>query len=443
MNKPEEQTPSKLAKRSQEGGDIRSRWEWVEPKVWTERMLAALETGIEGGKWFRLIDKVWGEKNLDRAFEKVMENGGSAGIDRQSVREFERHREKEIEDLQRELREQNYRPQAVKRVWIQKLGSKEKRPLGIPAVRDRIVQGALRHVIEPIFERDFAPQSYGFRPGRGCKEALRRVEELLKSGYGWVVDADLKSYFDTIPWGRLMERVGQKIADGRVLALIEKMLKAGVMEATKGWRPTESGTPQGAVISPLLSNIYLDPLDWLMAQSGYEMVRYADDFILLCESESQARAALEKVREWVTKEGLTLHPEKTRIVEASRPGGFDFLGYHFERGMKWPRKKSMDRFKDTIRAKTRQSQGRSMPMICQDLNRSLRGWFEYYKHSKATAFEAVDGFIRGRLRSILRRRTGREGKGQGRDHQKWPNVHFTAMGLISLKQAHQAACRSL
>jgi RNA-directed DNA polymerase len=443
MDKPKEQTPSKLAKGPQEGGEIRSRWEWVEPMVWTERMLAALETGIEGGKWFRLIDKVWGEKNLGRAFEKVMENGGSAGIDRQSVREFARHREKEIEGLQRELREQNYRPQPVKRVWIEKLGSKEKRPLGIPAVRDRIVQGALRHVIEPIFERNFAPQSYGFRPGRGCKEALRRVDELLKSGYGWVVDADLKSYFDTIPWGRLMERIEQKIADGRVLALIEKMLKAGVMEAAKGWQHSESGTPQGAVISPLLSNIYLDPLDWLMAQSGYEMVRYADDFILLCESESQARTALEKVQEWVTREGLTLHPEKTRIVEASRPGGFDFLGYHFERGMKWPRKKSMDRFKDTIRAKTRRSQGRSMTMICQDLNRSLRGWFEYYKHSKATAFETVDGYIRGRLRSILRARTRRRGKGQGRDHQKWPNAYFTAMGLISLKQAHQAACRSL
>jgi retron-type reverse transcriptase len=160
MDKPEEQTPSKLAKGPQEGGEIRSRWEWVEPTVWTERMLAALETGIEGGKWFRLIDKVWGEKNLARAFEKVMENGGSAGIDRQSVREFARHREKEIEGLERELREQNYRPRPVKRVWIGKLGSKEKRPLGIPAVRDRIVQGALRHVIEPIFERNFAPQSF-------------------------------------------------------------------------------------------------------------------------------------------------------------------------------------------------------------------------------------------------------------------------------------------
>jgi RNA-directed DNA polymerase len=443
MEKTAEQGPPALAEKPQEGGEIRSRWEWVEPMVWTERMLAALETGVKGGKWFRLIDKVWEEKNLGRALEKVIENGGSAGIDRQSVEELGRHREREIERLQRELREQSYRAQAVRRVWIEKPGSKEKRPLGIPTVRDRIVQGALRHVIEPIFERDFAMQSYGFRPGRGCKQALRRVEELLNSGHGWVVDADLKSYFDTIPHERLIERVGRKIADGRVLALIEAMMKAGVMESAKGWQETESGTPQGAVISPLLSNIYLDPLDWIMAESGYEMVRYADDFIILCRSERQAQAALEKVQEWVAKEGLTLHPEKTRIVEASQPGGFDFLGYHFERGMKWPRKKSMDRFKETIRAKTRRNAGRSLRVICQDLNRSLRGWFEYYKHSKATTFERVDGYIRGRLRSILRRRTGREGKGQGRDHQKWPNAYFIAMGLISLKQAHQATCRSL
>jgi RNA-directed DNA polymerase len=443
MEKTTEQPPLKLAKKPREGGEIRSRWEWVEPAVWTERMLAALETGVKGGKWFRLIDKAWAEKNLGRALEKVVENGGSAGIDRQSVREMEMHKEKEIGDLQRELREQTYRARPVKRVWIEKPGSKEKRPLGVPAVRDRIVQGALRHVIEPIFERDFAPQSYGFRPGRGCKAALRRVEELLKSGHGWVVDADLKSYFDTIPQGRLMERIGEKIADGRVLGLIETMLQAGVMEGLKGWQPTDSGTPQGAVISPLLSNIYLDPLDWLMANGGYEMVRYADDFIILCQSESQAQEALEKVREWVTKEGLTLHPEKTRIVDASQRGGFDFLGYHFERGMKWPRKKSMDRLKDTIRRKTRRSRGRSMKKICEDLNRTLCGWFEYFKHSKAAAFETVDGYIRGRLRSILRKRVGRRGKGQGRDHQKWPNAYFTAMGLKSLKQSHRAACQSL
>lgn len=443
MKEPKEERPPKLAGKPQEGGEIRARWEWVEPAVWTERMLAALETGVKGGKWFRLIDKVWGESNLIRALEKVIKNGGSAGIDRQSVREMGMHQEKEIEKLQRELREQSYRAQAVRRVWIEKAGSKEKRPLGIPAVRDRVVQGAMRQVIEPIFEREFAPQSYGFRPGKGCKVALRRVQELLESGSNWVVDADLKSYFDTIPHDRLMERVGRKIADGRVLGLIEMMIKAGVMDSMKGWEPTESGTPQGAVISPLLSNIYLDELDWEMAGNGYEMVRYADDFIILCSKQSQARGALEKVKEWVRREGLMLHPEKTRIVDASQRGGFDFLGYHFERGQKWPRKKSMKKLKDTIRAKTRRSRGQSLRKICQELNQTMRGWFEYYKHSKATTFETVDGYARGRLRSILRHRAGREGKGQGRDHQKWPNAYFTEMGMHSLRQAHQAACQSL
>jgi RNA-directed DNA polymerase len=177
--------------------------------------------------------------------------------------------QRERRELEQELRASQYQPQAVKRVWIPKPGSNEKRPLGVPTLRDRIVQGALLQVIEPIFERDFAFQSYGFRPGKGCKDALRRVDELLKGGSHWVVDADLKSYFDTIPQERLMDRVREKIADGRVLTLLEQMLQAGVMDSVKGWQPTEQGTPQGAgVVSPLLSNIYLDGLDWQMAKGG-------------------------------------------------------------------------------------------------------------------------------------------------------------------------------
>ena len=245
----------------QQDGEVRDRWLWVEASVWTTRMLKALETGVEGGKWFRLIDKVWSEKNLQSALGKVVANGGSAGVDGRSVGVVEKQSEEEIAILHRQLREEIYEPAPVKRVWIPKLGSPEKRPLGVPTVRDRIVQTALRNVIEPIFERDFAPQSYGFRPGRGCKDALRRVEELLKEGRAWVVDADIKGYFDTIPQDALMERVGRKIADGRVVRLIEEYLKAGVMESVGGWEPTEQGTPQGAVISPLLANIYLDPLD--------------------------------------------------------------------------------------------------------------------------------------------------------------------------------------
>jgi RNA-directed DNA polymerase len=334
----QEQTPSAVPERAPQDGEIRARWAWTAPEDWTERMLATLETGIEGGKWFRLIDKVWSPKSLGRSLEKVVAKGGSAGIDNQSARQVEVHRDQTIANLEQELRASQYQPQAVKRVWIPKPGSQELRPLGVPTLRDKIVQGSLLQVVEPIFERDFAPQSYGFRPGKGCKDALRRVDELLKGGSCWVVDADLKSYFDTIPQERLMQRIGEKIADGRVLKLVEQMFQAGVMDSAKGWQPTEQGTPQGAVISPLLSNIYLNGLDWHMAEGGFEMVRYADDFIVLCRSQEQAQEALERVRRWVEDNGLTLHPTKTRLVNASQAGGFDFLGYHFERGMKWPRK---------------------------------------------------------------------------------------------------------
>jgi RNA-directed DNA polymerase len=438
----QEQTPSAVPKRAPQDGEIRARWAWTEPEVWTERMLATLETGIEGGKWFRLIDKVWSPKSLGRSLEKVVAKGGSAGIDNQSARQVEVHRDQTIANLEQELRASQYQPQAVKRVWIPKPGSQELRPLGVPTLRDKIVQGSLLQVVEPILERDFAPQSYGFRHGKGCKDALRRVDELLKSNSCWVVDADLKSYFDTIPQERLMQCIGEKIADGRVLKLLEQMLQAGVMDSAKGWQPTEQGTPQGAVISPLLSNIYLNGLDWHMAEGGFEMVRYADDFIVLCRSQEQAQEALERVRRWVEDNGLTLHPTKTRLVNASQAGGFDFLGYHFERGMKWPRKKSMDKLKDTIRNKTRRTDGRSLKTICEDLNRTLRGWFGYFKHSKDNVFESVDGYTRGRLRSILRKRRGKHGRGRGRDNQRWPNDYFSAMGLFSLKQAYITACRS-
>jgi RNA-directed DNA polymerase len=438
----QEQTPTAVPARAQQAGEIRARWAWVESEVWTERMLATLETGIEGGKWFRLIDKVWSAQNLGRALEKVVAQGGSAGIDQQNARQIEVHKDQTIAKLEQELRASEYQPQAVKRVWIPKPGSKEKRPLGVPTLRDRIVQGALLQVIEPIFERDFAPQSYGFRPGKGCKNALRRVDELLKSGSYWVVDADLKSYFDTIPQERLMKCIREKIADGRVLALVERMLQAGVMDSVKGWQPTEEGTPQGAVVSPLLSNIYLDGLDWQMAKEGFEMVRYADDFIVLCASQEQAQRALERVRSWVEENGLVLHPIKTRLVDASQAGGFDFLGYHFERGMKWPRKKSMDKLKDAIRNKTRRTDGRSLKAICEDLNRTTRGWFEYFKHSKANVFQTVDGYTRGRLRSILRKRMAKRGRACGLDHHRWPNAYFITMGLFSLKQAHCVVCRS-
>lgn len=437
-----EAQPSAVPGKAQQEGEIRVRWAWVEPEVWTERMLATLERGIEGGKWFRLIDKVWSPKNLAGALQKVVAKGGSAGIDKQNVSHVTKHREQTIQKLEQELRTNQYRPQAVKRVWIPKPGSQEKRPLGVPTIRDRIVQGAVRQVIEPIYEREFANQSYGFRPGKGCKDALRRVDELLKSGYHWVVDADLKSYFDTIPHEGLMDRVGEKIADSRVLKLIKGMLQAGVMDGLKGWQPTEQGSPQGAVISPLLSNIYLNGLDWKMARNGFEMVRYADDFVVLCTSQEQAQEALEQIRQWIEENGLKLHPTKTRLVDASQRGGFDFLGYHFERGTRWPRKKSLDKLKDTIRSKTRRSSSKSLRAICLDLNRTLQGWFGYFKHSSPHVHEAIDGYVRGRLRSILRKQHKGKGRARKREQIRWPNEHFTAVGLFSLKQAHVAASQS-
>jgi RNA-directed DNA polymerase len=386
--------------------------------------------------WFRLWDKTYAPANLQSAFDKVWRNGGSAGADEQTVAHFGRHAEAELQRLHEQLRDGTYRPQPVRRAWIAKPGSKEKRPLGIPAVRDRIVQGALRHVLEPIFEADMAEHSYGFRPGRGAKDALRRVDHLLKAGHDWVVDADLKSYFDTIPHDRLLALVKTRVADGRVLALVESFLRAGVLETAKGWQPTERGTPQGGVISPLLANVYLNALDHQMAAAGWELVRYADDFVILCRSEVEAQNALAAVRAWVSAAGLTLHPEKTRVVNAAQPGGFDFLGYHFERGRKWPRKKSLGKLKDRVRAQTSRLDGRSLSAIVADVNRSLRGWYGYFQHSRASTFSAVDGYVRRRLRSMLQWRLDGVGKGIGATHQRWPNEWFAHCGLLSLAAEH-------
>ena len=284
-----EQQPSAVPETAPQGGEIRARWAWVEPEVWTERMLATLERGIEGGKWFALMDKVYRIANLQSAFNQVWSNGGSAGIDGQSVKAFEAQEEQQLQQLSQELKSGTNRPRAVKRVWIPKAGSNEKRALGIPVVRDRVVQTALRNVIEPIFERDFAEQSYGFRPRRGTKDALRRVQELLNQAHHWVVDADIKGYFDSINHRQLMAKVGTKISDGRVLELIESYLKVGVVEQCKGWEASEQGTPQGGVISPLLANIYLDKLDWIISNAGMQMVRYADDCVPRAQRAERAR----------------------------------------------------------------------------------------------------------------------------------------------------------
>src|SRR5260221_1190547 len=335
-----------------------------------------------------------------------------------------------------------HRPQQIRRHYIPKPGSQEMRPLGLPTVRDRVVHTAVRRVMEPIYEKDFAAHSYGFRPGRGCKDALRRVTGLLAAGYVHIVDADLKSYFDTIPKDRLKALIGRKVTDGRILALIASFLEQGVLDGAEEWTP-EQGTPQGAVVSPLLSNIYLDPLDHLMAARGFEMVRYADDFVVMCRSQEDATAALAVVQQWTVSAGLTLHPTKTRLVD-EREQGFDFLGYHFQAGKRWPRSKSRKKLRDTIRAKTKRTSGHSMTQIVADVNRTLRGWFEYFKHSRAPTFRMEDGFVRRRLRSILRKRSRRKGsaKANGADQTRWPIAYFAALGLYSLQDAYALVCQS-
>jgi len=403
-------------------------------------MLTALEQGVKGGKWFSMFDKVHPEGTLKAAFHQVAANKGAAGVDHVTVKMFEDRLDENLKTLSEDLRSDRYRPQQIRRHYIPKPGSKEKRPLGIPTVRDRVVQTAVLNALEPIFERDFAEHSYGFRPGRGCKDALRRVDQLLKAGYTYIVDADLKSYFDTIPHDRLLALVAKKVSDGRVLSLIELFLKQGVLDGLREWTP-EEGSPQGGCISPLLSNIYLDPLDHMMAQQGFEMVRYADDFVILCRSPEDAARALALVQQWTAEAGLKLHPEKTKIVDASQ-AAFDFLGYRFDRGRRFPRPKSMQKLKDAIRSKTKRTSGESLTKIINDLTPRLRGWFEYFKHSHRYTFSALDGWIRMRLRSILRKRMGKPGRGRGTDHHRWPNKFFAERGLYSLKAAHELACQS-
>lgn len=417
----------------------RRRHAHAEPSIWTDRMLEALENGVKGGKWFSLIDKVTRPETLSLAWDRVRKNGGTCGVDGQSVNRFKQSSERYLAELHDELEGRRYQPLAIRRTYIPKTDGKM-RPLGIPTLRDRVVQTSLLKVIEPIFEAEFSARSFGFRPNRGCKDALREVVAGLKAGRHFVVDADLKSYFDTIPHDKLMDLVSRKIADGRVLALIEAFLKQKILEEMREWTPVK-GTPQGAVISPLLANLYLDPLDKLMEARGWMMIRYADDFVVMCHSRTEAEQALETIRAWTESAGLTLHPEKTRIVDAREHGGFDFLGYHFERGYRWPRKKSLEKLKDVIRAKTPRASGVSLATTISSLNRTLRGWFAYFQHSIRNVFRPLDGWIRMRLRAILRRRLKGTRSPYGLAHQKWTVAFFDEAGLFNLEKARAKLSR--
>lgn len=415
--------------------------QWAHPAVWTERMLdTLLDNKVKGGKWHTLADKVFHKFNLFCAARKVVGKKGAAGVDRQTVDDFDAHEQQELQKLHGQLRDGTYVPSPVRRAWIPKPGSNEQRPLGIPTVRDRVVQTALLNVIEPILDATFHERSFGFRHGRGCHHALRCVERLLDEGYVYVVDADLKSYFDTIPKDRLMDIVRTRISDRRVLGLIQAYLNQGILEDMRQWTP-EAGVPQGAVLSPVLANAYLNPLDHLMSENGCQMVRYADDFVILCRTHEEAVAALAVVRTWIEENGLTLHPTKTEIVD-SRKKSFAFLGYSFRRSLRFPREKSHRKFVDRLRDLTPRRSGESLETIIQRINQAVQGWYNYFRHCTCNIFGVYDGYIRRRLRRLQLQRHRLNPEHLSRN-QRWPNSYFAERGFKDLLTTHAQFVQTL
>jgi len=393
-----------------------------------------LSNKVRGGKWHALIDKVYAELNLFTAARKVTAKQTAAGVDGQSCEAFEEHLLVETRQLCEQIKSQTYRPAAVRRVHIPKPGRpNETRPLGIPTVRDRVVQRAVVNVIEPILDHQFHERSFGFRHGRGAHDALRIVEQKLQEGFVYVVDADLKGYFDTIPKDRLLKVIKTHISDSRMLKLIKLFLDQSILEELREWTPV-AGVPQGAVLSPVLSNLYLNPLDHEMADNGFEMVRYADDFVVLCRSEFEAEVALQMITEWVEQAGLTLHPTKTKIVD-SRVESFAFLGYSFCGDRIYPRRESLAKMKARIKELTPRKRPGSMKLIAAELNRVLRGWFGYFRHCRWTIFTDLDAKIRSRLRRLLLKRHRKNPERLPRTH-RWPNDYFAKLGLYSLRTAH-------
>ena len=395
---------------------------------WTPAMVTAIPRLRERGrKWYSLYDKVYAPEVLRWSWHQVAANRGAAGVDGQSVKAFGAQAELHLAELQRRLAQRRYQPHPVRRHWIAKPGRrKARRPLGIPAVRDRVVQAAAVNVLEPIFEAKFLDCSFGFRPGRSPLQALDRVTQLLAQGFTWVVDADIRGCFDNIPQAPLLAEVAREVADGTLLDLLAAFLKAGVMEGPV-FQPTEVGTPQGAVLSPLLCNIYLHRLDEALTAQGFALVRYADDFVVLCRSQAEAEAALQAVRQGLAELGLTLSEEKTRIVHVEE-ASFTFLGYTFYRTYRFPSDRAMRRLRAKLRPVTRRQQPQRLPAVLERVNPILRGWGQYFCHGHCQKrFARLDAWVRMRLRSFLRKR-----KAGGMTHFRWPNAFFAALGLVSL-----------
>jgi len=362
-----------------------------------------------------LIDKVYKRKNVEMAWDRVEANRGSGGVDGQSLEAFGQQLGSELNRLQTELKEEAYQPQPVRQAQIPKAGKPgEYRMLGIPTIYDRVCQQALLNRLEPIFEPVFDDANFGYRRGRSTKDALRKVWKEIESGGEWIVDADLKDFFGSVDHEKLLTLVAQRVADGRVLRLIKAMLKAGSYGQGRLF-PSERGTPQGGVVSPLLSNILLTPFDREMRRRGYRLTRYADDWVITCKSVAEARAAVAAALRILKQLGVVLHPQKTRIVHVQH--GFEFLGYKIKRGKAlrlpaskirsqarsgalyaYPREKSVCRFKDQVRQRTKRRVPLRTRELIAELNPVLRGWGEYYKRAHIRKlFHQLDGWVRRRI----------------------------------------------
>src|SRR5437660_965868 len=362
-----------------------------------------------------LVDKVYQRKNLEMAWEKVKANRGSGGVDGQNLEAFAAQLDPQLDRLQSELKEDTYQPQPVRQVQIPKAGKPgEFRMLGVPTIFDRVCQQALLNRLEPIFEPVFDEANFGYRRGRSTKDAMRKVWKEIQSGREWIVDADLKDFFGSVDHEKLLTLVAQRIADGRVLRLIRAMLKAGSYGKGRLF-PSERGTPQGSVVSPLLSNILLTPFDQEMRRKGYQLTRFADDWVVTCASAAEALSAIAAALRILKQLCVELHPQKTRIVHVQR--GFEFLGYLVRCGKQlqlppskivtgaksralyaYPREKSIQRFKDRVRQLTRRGVPLKTKDLIDQLNPVLRGWGHYYKRAHVrTLFNKLDHWIERRI----------------------------------------------
>lgn len=413
-------------------------------------------------KWYSLIDKVWAYSNLEQAFYGVKKNRGAHGVDKVTIKEYELELEHNLRMLQQALRDKTYRAKPVRRVYIPKADGTQ-RPLGIPTVQDRIVQAAVKRKLEPIYEAKFLPCSFGFRPGRSAHMAIEKIRKDLMDGYTYVIDADIKTYFDTIPHEELLKHVKEEMVDGSVLSLIEQFLKSRIWEDGI-YHESESGSPQGGVISPLLANIYLHPLDEIMTQRNHRITRYADDFVICCKSRKGAERVLKSVKKLLEKElGLVIHPDKTRIVDnISEP--FMFLGYTFKSGyIHTPSEKAVKKFKQRVKEVTKKNQTVNMEeFIKHRLNPIIRGWGRYFGIGfSKKLFKELDSWIKRRLRMMqLRswrkkkklhkelRRRGWKGELPGLSMTKWrssfatpahyaiPNERFRELRLVYLSDIY-------